>query len=143
MVVFIASMSWIQSLQLPEDSAPGFLFFFRIGDTRNRLATRQKIDALNSSNRRCPMPSTSCSLSFPIAVLQSPFLGQTKNERAQPLDVQPLPQNTATHLKRCCPISAAGAVTCLHLLTFGETVSGAAMCCAGRHGMRSGKEGHV
>lgn len=74
---------------------------------------------------------------------QSPFPRQTKKERAQPLDVQPLPQNTATHLKRCCPISAAGAGMCLHLLTFGEAVHSAAMCRAGRHKMRSGKQSHV
>lgn len=42
--MFITSVSWIETLQLPEDSAPCFLFFFRVGDSRNRLATGKKMD---------------------------------------------------------------------------------------------------
>lgn len=49
--MLITSMSWIETLQLPEDSAPCFLFFFCVGDSRNRLATEKKIDTLDRSNR--------------------------------------------------------------------------------------------
>lgn len=59
-VVFITSMSWIKTLQLPEDSAPCFLFFFCVGDSRNRLATGTKMNTLQQQ-RKCPMPSASYS----------------------------------------------------------------------------------
>lgn len=49
--MFITSMSWIETLQLPEDGAPSFPFFFCVGDSRNRLATGKKIDTLHKSNR--------------------------------------------------------------------------------------------
>lgn len=51
MVVFVTSMSWIETLQLLEDSAPCFLFFFCVGDSRNRLAAENEIDTLSRSNR--------------------------------------------------------------------------------------------
>lgn len=49
--MFITSMSWIETLQLPEDGAPCFLFFFCVGDSRNRLATGKKMDILYKSDR--------------------------------------------------------------------------------------------
>lgn len=40
--MFITSMSWIEILQLSEYGAPSFLFFFCIGNSRNRLTTEKK-----------------------------------------------------------------------------------------------------
>lgn len=50
-VVFITSMSRIETLQLPEDGAPCFLFFFCVGNSRNRLATGKKMNTIHSSDR--------------------------------------------------------------------------------------------